>query len=159
MGCCVYRLDAINAISLFTSVAANLMLLAHMTGRISFPVSQPATIILYYVTSFLLIGLVAAAPAHLDLPAGEVRTFSQAYYYAIIAAAVTFILGSMMVVTASGVYIGRYSRDFKLTMSQRTLIFQTTTFIGYILAAGAVYSKVEGWDYLDGVYYVDVTIL
>ncbi|MCJ1418740.1 Potassium channel [Xylographa parallela] len=152
-------LDAINAISLFTSVAANLMLLAHMTGRISFPVSQPATIILYYVTSFLLIGLVAAAPAHLDLPAGEVRTFSQAYYYAIIAAAVTFILGSMMVVTASGVYIGRYSRDFKLTMSQRTLIFQTTTFIGYILAAGAVYSKVEGWDYLDGVYYVDVTIL
>ncbi|MCJ1437511.1 Potassium channel [Xylographa pallens] len=152
-------LDAINAISLFTSVAANLMLLSHMTGRVSFPVSQPATIILYYITSFLLIGLVVAAPAHLDLPAGEVRTFSQAYYYAIIAAAVTFILGSMMVITASGVYIGRYSRDFKLTMSQRTLIFQTTTFIGYILAAGAVYSKVEGWDYLDGVYYVDVTIL
>ncbi|MCJ1379547.1 Potassium channel [Xylographa soralifera] len=152
-------LDAINAISLFTSVAANLMLLAHITGRVSFPISQPATIILYYLTSFLLIGLVAAAPAHLELPAGEIRTFSQAYYYAIIAAAVTFLLGSMMVITAYGVYIGRYSREFKLTMSQRTLIFQTTTFIGYILAAGAVYSKIEGWDYLDGVYYVDVTIL
>ncbi|MCJ1402982.1 Potassium channel [Xylographa trunciseda] len=152
-------LDAVNAISLFTSVAANLMLLAHMTGRISFPVAQPATIVLYYLTSFLLIGLVTAAPAHLELPAGEDRTFSQGYYYAIIAAAVTFVLGSMMVITAFGVYIGHYSREFKLTMSQRTLIFQTTTFIGYILAAGAVYSKVEGWDFLDGVYYVDVTIL
>ena len=135
------------------------MLLSHITGRVSFAIAQPAVIILYYMTSFLLIGLVAAAPAHLELPAGMVRTFSQAYYYAIITAAVMFLLGSMMAITAYGVYIGRYSRDFKLTMSQRTLVFQTTTFIGYILAAGAVYSRIEGWDYLDGVYYVDVTIL
>ena len=155
----MYRLDAVNAISLFTSIAANLMLLAHLTGRISFPIAQPATIVLFYLTSFLLIGLVIAAPIHLQLPTGEDRTFSQAYYYAILAAAIEFLLGSMMVVTALGVYIGRYSREFKLTMSQRTLMFQTTTFIGYILAAGAVYSKVEGWDFLDGVYYVDVTIL
>ncbi|MCJ1479073.1 Potassium channel [Lambiella insularis] len=152
-------LHAINAISLFTSVMANFIHLAHMTGRVRFPIAQPATIVLFYLTSFLLIGLVAAAPAHLQLPVGQDRTFSQAYYYAILAAALDFILASMMVVTALGVYIGRYSREFKLTMSQRSLMFQTTTFIGYILAAGAVYSKIEGWDYLDGVYFVDVTLL
>lgn len=36
---------------------------------------------------------------------------------------------------------------------------QTIAFIGYILAAAAVYSRIEGWDYLDAVYWTDVTIL
>ena len=36
---------------------------------------------------------------------------------------------------------------------------QTMAFIGYILAAAAVYSRVEGWDFLDAVYWTDVTIL
>ena len=130
-----------------------------MTGRLSFHIAQPATIISFFLASFLLIGLVAATPAHLQLPAGEDRTFSQAYYYAILAAALDFITGSMMIVTATGVYIGRHSREFKLTMSQRTLMFQTTSFIGYVLCVGAVYSRVEGWDFLDSVYYIDVTLL
>ena len=78
------------------------------------------------------------APAHLTLSPGQDCTFSQAYYYAILAAALYFILSSMMVVTAIGVYIGHYSQNFKLTMSQRTLMIQTTTFLGYFLAAGGV---------------------
>jgi potassium channel subfamily K len=153
------RLDALNAISVFFSVAANFFLLAHMVGRIKFHYAQPATIICFYLSGFILIGLVAAAPSHLPLPAGEARTFSQAYYYAIITAAIEIILGSMMIATAIGVYFGKYSREFKLTFSQRTLMFQTTTFIGYIMAAGAVYSRIEGWDFLDSVYWVDVTVL
>lgn len=36
---------------------------------------------------------------------------------------------------------------------------QTIAFIGYILAAAAVYSRIEGWDFLDAVYWTDVTIL
>ena len=36
---------------------------------------------------------------------------------------------------------------------------QAIAFIGYILAAAAVYSRIEGWDYLDAVYWTDVTIL
>lgn len=36
---------------------------------------------------------------------------------------------------------------------------QAIAFIGYILAAAAVYSRIEGWDFLDAVYWTDVTIL
>ena len=126
-----------------------------MTSRLSFSFAQPTIIVGWYISSFLLIGLVSAAPIHLPL---QNRTFSQAFYYAILAAAVYFIVASMMVVTAFGVYIGRYSRRFKLTMGQRALMFQTVTFLGYLLAAGAVYSRIEGWDFLDAVYYVDVTL-
>ena len=154
----VARVYAVNAVSLIVAVAANLIFLAHMGNRLPFSVAQPFTIAGWYSASFLLIGLVAAAPSHLLLPTGEDRTFSQAYYYAILAAAVYFVLASMLVVTSLGVYLGRYSRDVKLTFSQRTLMVQTILFLGYLMAAAAVYSKIEGWEFLDAVYWADVTI-
>ncbi|KAI9819614.1 MAG: Potassium channel [Pycnora praestabilis] len=150
-------LIAINAVSLVIAIIANLALLSHMGERISFAIAQPITIIGWYIAAFLLIGLVAAAPAHLPL-AGEPRTFSQAYYYAILAAIVYIIIASMMVFTMWGSFIGRYSRDFKLTTSQRTLMIQTITFLGYILASGAVYARIEGWAFLDAVYWSVVVL-
>lgn len=152
------RVYAVNAISLIIALGANLVYLAHMGSRISFSVAQPITIGGWYIASFLLIGLVAAAPSHLKLPAGEARTFSQAYYYAILAAAIYFVLASMLVVTVIGVYLRRYSRDVKLTFAQRTLMVQTMLFLGYMLASAAVYARIEGWEFLDAVYWVDVTV-
>lgn len=101
------------------AVLANLALLGHMFDRLSFAISQLATIIGWYISSFILVGLVAAAPSRLPLPAGENRTFSQAYYYAILSAALYTILASLLVCTSFGVYIGRYSRKYKLSFSQR----------------------------------------
>lgn len=152
------RLDAVIAIALAIAIIANLALLGHMSNSVRFSIAVPLTIVGFYVSSFLLIGLVAATPKHLPLPAGVNRTFSQAYYYGILAAAIYFIIATMMVFTAMGVYIGRYSRYFKLTTAQRTLMLQVMLFLGYMLAAAAVYRDIEGWQYLDAIYFVDVTL-
>lgn len=117
--CLTYRLLTVNGIALAIAVLANLALLARMFGQLSFAISHPATVVGWYVSSFLLVGLVAAAPSHLPLPAGNDRTFSQAYYYAILSAALYSILASLLVFTGFGVYIGRYSRNYKLSFSQR----------------------------------------
>lgn len=135
-----------------------MFLLANNFGRIPFKIAQPATILGWFTASFMLIGLVAAAPSHLALPPGQARTFSQAYYYAVLAAALYFVVASLLVATASGVWFGRYSSDFKLTFSQKTLMIQVLLFLGYLLAAAAVYAYIEDWDYLDAVYWVDVTL-
>lgn len=152
------RLIAVNAVSLLIAVVANLALILQMVGRIPFGVGHSMTIIGWYLASLLLIGLVAAVPGHLQLPLGETRTFSQAYYYACFSAALYFVLSTMMVVTAYGVYIGNYSKEYKLTIAQRALMFQTVTFLGYLLAAAAVYARIEGWNFLDAVYWIDVTL-
>ncbi len=94
------RVYAVNAVSLVIAVAANIVFLAHMVKCLPVLVALPLAIAGWYYTSLLLIGLVATAPAHLMLPAGEDRTFSQAYYYAIFAAAIYSILTSMLVVTS-----------------------------------------------------------
>ena len=126
-------------------------LLLNMARRIPFAVAQPITIIGWYIASALLIALVAAVPPKLPLPAGEDRALTQAFYYAIIAAALYFFVASIMIVTAFGAYTGRSSKEFILTMSQRTLMLQTISFLVYLLSGSAVYAKIEDWNFLDAV--------
>ena len=149
------RLYAVNAVSLFTAFIANLFLLGHMSSRIPFHIAQPMTISGFFVASILLIGLVAAVPVKLQGPG---QTLAQGYYYACMAAFIYMLIAILLSATLIGVYLGKYSREYKLTMAQRSLMFQTMTFVGYLLAAAAVYSRIEGWFFLDAVYFATVTL-
>ncbi|KAI1619708.1 potassium channel-like protein [Exophiala viscosa] len=151
---------AVNAVSLAIAVVANLFLLGQMTDRISYTRAAPCFISGWYVSSLLLLGLIAATPTHLPLPANTTATYSQAFFYGIFACVIYFILASMLLTTAINMKFRPppFSHTFKLTMSQRSLMLQTMLFCGYLLAAGAVYSRVEGWDFLDAVYFVNVTL-
>jgi potassium channel subfamily K len=64
-----------------------------------------------------------------------------------------------MMFTIYGALKGHYSKEFKLTIPQRTLMLQTICLLGYLLLGALVYSKIEGWKFLDAVYWADFTIL
>lgn len=84
--------------------------------------------------------------------------WSGAFYYGIYAAVLYFFCSSLMVVTFWGAVKGHYSKDFQLTTSQRTLMLQTIMFLVYLLVGALVFSRIENWPYLDGVYWADVTL-
>jgi potassium channel subfamily K len=44
-------------------------------------------------------------------------------------------------------------------MSQRTLMLQTISFLVYLLVGSVIYSHIEGWYFLDAVYWADFTLL
>ncbi|KAF2877014.1 hypothetical protein BDV95DRAFT_481923 [Massariosphaeria phaeospora] len=155
-----HRLIAINSISLIFALTSNLALLLNMGRRLSFAVGQPITIVGWYLASFLLIGLVSAASTSTFQSEPHAQhALTQAYYYAIMAAALYFIIASLMVFTVYGAYKGHYPKEFRLTSSQRTLMLQTIGFMMYILLGALVFSKIEGWPFLDGVYWADFTCL
>lgn len=152
------QLIAINAVSLALALIANFALLLNMARRLSFSIAQSLTIIGWYIASILLIALVAATN-HIVKTPGENRALTQAFYYAILAAMLYFIVATLMTVTVYGAFKGHYPQEFKLTMSQRTLMLQTISFMFYMIAGAAVYSKVEGWKFLDSVYFTNYTLL
>lgn len=153
-----HRLIAINAVSLTLALVSNFALLLNMARRLSFSVAQSVTIIGWYIASILLISLVAAAVHIVKVP-GESRALTQAFYYAIIAAILYFAIATLMSITAYGAYRGHYPKEFELTMSQRTLMLQTISFMVYMIAGAAVYSRVESWKFLDAVYFTNYTLL
>ena len=140
------------------ALVANLALLLNMARRLSFPVAQPITIIGWYIASILLIALVTTSVHTLKVP-GENRALTQAFYYAIIAAVLYFLIASLMCVTVYGAYRDHYPKEFRLSASQRTLMLQTISFMVYMVGGGAVYAKIEGWNFLDAVFFANYTLL
>ncbi|KAH7346453.1 potassium channel-like protein [Rhexocercosporidium sp. MPI-PUGE-AT-0058] len=152
-------LIGINAAQLGIALISNLFLLLNMARRVRFSIAQPVTIIGWYMSSFALIGLCACVSGPLIIEPKSSHAFSQAFYYAIFSAALYFIVASLMLITVWGASKGHYDKDFQLTMSQRTLMLQTISFLVYLLAGAAVFSHIEGWHFLDAVYWADFTLL
>ncbi|WPH01499.1 putative potassium channel isoform 2A [Acrodontium crateriforme] len=159
-------LVAINAVSLVAALIANASLLLNMARRLSFIVAQPITIAGFLLAGILLIADMAAltsSPTYYITDPAQQPAFSHAlssaFYYAIFASSLYIGIGFIMCITVYGANKGYYRKDFNLTPSQRTLMLQTMLFVAYLLLGAFVYSKIEGWDYLDAVYWADVTLL
>lgn len=150
-------LIAVNAVQLAIAIVANLFLLLNMTKRVRFSIAQPITIVGWYVSAVCLVALAATASGPLVIDDID-WIWSQAFYYGIYAAVLYFIVASLMVVTVWGARAGHYDKDFELTMSQRTLMLQTLAFLVYLLVGALIFSHIENWKYLDGIYWADVTL-
>lgn len=152
-------LYAINAVQLVIALTANLFLLLNMAKRVRFSIAQPITIAGWYLSAVCLIALLATASGPLqDVQTDGDMVWSQAFYYGLFAAILYFIVACLMSITIWGANSGHYSKEFKLTPSQRTLMLQTIMFLMYLLLGALLFSKIEGWDYLDAVYWADVTL-
>ncbi|KAK3349372.1 hypothetical protein B0T25DRAFT_457229 [Lasiosphaeria hispida] len=151
-------LTAINAVQLAIAIAANLALLLNMTRRLRFSIAQPVTIVGWYVSALTLIALTATASGPLVMQPADEYIWSQAFYYGIYSAVLYFVVASLMVVTFMGAQRSHYPKDFILTPSQRTLMLQTISFLMYLLVGALVFSRMEGWNYLDAVYWAAVTL-
>ena len=151
-------LVAVNIVSLVIAIIANLSLLGQMTNHLRYNISGPITIVGFCISGWVDVALVAAASQHLPLPDDPNATYSQAFYYAAFAGAIYVILSMMLSVTAWGIWFGQYSNEFKLSLSQRSLMIQTIFFLAYVLCAGGVYQAIEDWTFLDSTYFAVVTL-
>ena len=129
-----------------------------MARRLAFSIAQPITILGWYLASILLIGDLTAIVHIVKVP-GQRRALTQAFYYAIFACGLYFIIATLMVYTVYGAWKGHYPKEFKLSMSQRTLMLQTISFMIYMVGGAGVYAKIEGWMFLDALFFTNYTLL
>ncbi|OAX83648.1 hypothetical protein ACJ72_01997 [Emergomyces africanus] len=147
---------AVNSISLGFALVSNFSLLLNMARRLPFPIAQPITIGGWYISSALLICQAALLRHRTDTATYKM---TQAYYYAIMAAALYFLVSSLMVVTVFGARRNHYSKEFRLTPNQRSLMLQTIVWLVYLLGGAAIFAHIEDWNFLEAVYWADVTLL
>lgn len=138
-----------------------------MTRRLKFVIAQPITIVGFFLATALLLAdiiAITASPTYqlpADHPAAPAlhHALSPAFYYAIMAVVIYLLIALLNCWTVFGVYRGHFGRQFNLTAAQRTLMLQTMSFVTYLLLGALVFSHVEGWRFLDTVYWADVTLL
>ncbi|ETS78066.1 hypothetical protein PFICI_10128 [Pestalotiopsis fici W106-1] len=151
-------LIGVNAAQLALAIVANVFLLLNMTRRVRFSIAQPITIVGWYISAICLLALACTAAGPLIEQPEIEYVWSQAFYYGIFAAVLYFVVATLMSITVWGAQVGHYEKDFCLTTSQRTLMLQTIMFLMYLLCGALVFSHIENWQYLDAVYWADVTL-
>jgi potassium channel subfamily K, other eukaryote len=148
---------ALNTASLVCGFVGNLFLLFNFTKRVRYIVALPTTIILFYFSSGILIGITSCI--HIYEPPGPGQIYSQGFWHAVIAACLYLFNSMILMVNMLGYFLGHYPQHFTLTDEQRNLILQTMLFFIWLAGGGAVFARVSGWDYPDALYFCDVTIL
>jgi potassium channel subfamily K len=96
---------------------------------------------------------------HYVPPVRPGETYSQGFWYAIIAAVLYLVGAMLLMVNMVGYFLGHYPQHFDLDDHQRTLILQTMMFFFWLAGGAAVFAKVCGWSYADALYFCDVTVL
>lgn len=103
-------------------------------------------------------GLTAALSIY-SPPDGTTDVYSQAFWSAVIAAILYFILSALLMVNMLGYFLGRYPQHFSLTDDQRTLILQMTAFVVWLLIGAAIFQEVLDISFADALYFCDITVL
>lgn len=149
----------LNAASLVCGFAGNVFLLFNFTRRVRYIVALPATIVLWYFATGILIGITTCMNKYVP-PHRPEQTYSQGFWHAVIAA-VLYLLSSMaLMVNMLGYFLGHYPQHFELSDEQRNLILQTMMFFIWLAGGAGVFARVDpGWQYVDALYFCDVTIL
>ncbi|CAK4032143.1 voltage-gated potassium channel [Lecanosticta acicola] len=156
----------LNVVSLIVGFIGNFFLLCNFTNRIRYIIALPVTILCWYLATGILIGIMASMQIYVP-PMRPQQTYTQGFWYAVIAACMYMICAMLLMVNMLGYFLGHYPQHFTLTESQRTLILQTMLFFVWLAGGAAVFSRVEqtygdgqeGWAYVDALYFCDVTIL
>lgn len=87
--------------------------------------------------------------------------FSQSYYYGIISTALYGIISTLLLFNLVGAHVFHaYPPSFNsLTIPQRTLMLQTISYVLYLAVGAGMFAALEGWSYVDGVYFSNYTLL
>ena len=75
------------------------------------------------------------------------ETYTQAFWYGVIAAVLYWFCAVGLLVNMLGYYLGHYERHFNLTDAQRTLILQTFLFFLWLAGGAGMFTALEPWDY------------
>ncbi|KAF2089620.1 voltage-gated potassium channel [Saccharata proteae CBS 121410] len=154
----------LNVASLICGFLGNFFLLMNFTQRIRYIVALPMTIVFWYIATGLLAGITACMNIYVP-PARPEQTYTQGYWYAVIAAVLYCICSMILMINMLGYWLGHYPQTFTLTDSQRQLILQTMCFFIWLAGGGTIFARIESlygeqdWSFVDGLYFCDVTIL
>lgn len=131
----------LNGASLAVGFIGNIFLLCNFTRKIRYIIALPATILLFYLASGILIGITIAMNVYEPPKANEV--YSQGYWHAVIAACLYMLNAMLLMVNMLGYFLGHYPQQFDLNDEQRNLILQTMIFFLWLAGGAGIFTAIE----------------
>ena len=154
------RLITITSICLGCGLISNLVLFLNLSGRLSFVFAQATTVIGWLLSSlvFGILIIVYALQGPRTRRPGE-YVFTQGFYYAVMSTGLYFFISVVMTFVFIGAHKKYYTKKFRLGKMERSLLLQQLGLMIHLLLGALVFSTIEGWQFLDAVFWADFTLL
>ncbi|KAF4630122.1 hypothetical protein G7Y89_g8019 [Cudoniella acicularis] len=120
--------------------------------------AQAAATIGCFLTSLVLIAIIIYAAFERLHGVGDF-TFTQPFFYAIMASALCFLISINIALLLYGAHRKYYVKELSIGKLERTLLLQQVALIFYLLLGATIFSRIEGWLFLNGAFWADFTIL
>ena len=117
------------------------------------------TIFCWIVSAAILFSLIGVVAREDPVVQQQSLEYTQNFFYGIIAAGLYILIAILLAIYTASARSVRLSRKDRRTVEGTSIILRTITFAVFLLGGAAVYSAIEGWSFMDALYWADTTLL
>jgi hypothetical protein len=154
------RAIALKAVSLVLATFAYFVLLLTMMSKRD-PVKGFIVTIMGWLSSatilFCLIGVMVRQ--HPIVQPQQSLEYTQNFFYGILAASLYILIAILLAIYTVSAHSVRLSHKDRQTVECTSIILRSITFMVFLLGGAAVYSAIEGWSFMDALYFTNYTLL
>ncbi|OOQ84123.1 putative ion channel [Penicillium brasilianum] len=151
---------ALKAVSLASAVVAYIVLLFTMMSKRDPVKGFVITVLCWCVSAamlFVIIGIIAGG--HPSFAAQTTLQYTQNFFYGIFAAGLYILIAVLLGIYARNMHSIHLTHEERRVCENTSIILRATAFGAFLIGGAAVYSTVEGWSFMDALYWADYTLL
>jgi potassium channel subfamily K len=154
------RAITLKAVSLALAASAYIVLLLTMMSKRDPAKGFTVTIIGWFASAAILFSLIGVVARQRPIAQPQQALhYTQNFFYGILAAGLYILIAILLAIYTASAHTIRLSRNDRQTIECTSIILQTITFAVFLLGGAAMYSSIEGWSFMDGLYFTDYTLL
>ncbi|KAE8408683.1 hypothetical protein BDV37DRAFT_278692 [Aspergillus pseudonomiae] len=151
---------ALKAVSLALAAISYIVLILTMMCKRNPQIGFIVTILGWLTAGVLLFILIGVTlRRHPTVQPRESLKYTQGYFYGIIAASLYIFIAVLLSAYTATLRLVSLSRQDRRTVEYTSIILRTITFIAVLTGGAGVYSAIEGWSFMDALYFTDYTVL
>jgi hypothetical protein len=118
------------------------------------------TILSWFASATILFSLIGVvARQHSIVQPQQSLAYTQNFFYGILAASLYILIAILLAIYTASAHTLRLSHKDRRTVECTSIILRTISFMVFLLGGAAVYSAIEGWSFMDALYFTDYTLL
>ncbi|KAL5364378.1 hypothetical protein BJX96DRAFT_168223 [Aspergillus floccosus] len=109
------------------------------------------------ITLLNVIGVIAGQD--LTVQPQQTLRYTQNFFYGTFAAGLYLVIAVFLAAYAGNVHSVHLTHEERRTIECTSIILRVTAFGAFLLGGAAVYTVIEGWSFMDALYWADFTLL
>jgi hypothetical protein len=151
---------ALKAVSLALAVAAYTVFMFTMISKRDPFKGFVVTILSWCASGATLLSVIGVITGeHTTLDPQQTLQYTQNYFYGIFAAGLYILIAVLLAIYTANVHSVHLTDQERRTVECTSIILRATAFCVFLLVGAAAYATIEGWSFMDALYWADYTLL